>query len=250
MKLGKLPARPDAVKLKLSTYLRTASLPTPPTSFGHDHLVKSWPMLANDQLGDCVIAGGLHESQLWNAAAHKMIRVDDHAAIRNYSAITGYDPRDPDTDQGTDMQVAASYRRKTGLIDADGHRHKVAAYVALNPGDVNQLYAAMWLFGAVGVGIEFPAYAMDQFNTRTPWHVQKSNAKIEGGHYIPAVARGGNLATVVTWGRTLAMTEGFYARYCDEALVYLSTEMLTNGVSLEGFKVAALRDDLKAITLK
>jgi hypothetical protein len=249
MKLGKLPARPDAVKLKLSTYLKTASLPTPPATFGHDHLVKSWPMLANDQLGDCVIAGGLHESQLWNASAHKTIRVDDHAAIRNYSAITGYDPADPNTDQGTDMQVAASYRRKTGLVDADGKRHKVAAYVALNPGDVDQLYAAMYLFGAVGIGIEFPAYAMDQFNARQSWHVQRVNAAIEGGHYIPGVARASvGLVTVVTWGRAISMTEGFYARYCDEGVAYLSTEMLTNGVSIDGFKLAALQDDLAQVT--
>ena len=56
-KLGKVPARPDAVKLKFSSYINTNQLPTPPASFGHENLIQSWGMLGNDQYGDCVWAG-------------------------------------------------------------------------------------------------------------------------------------------------------------------------------------------------
>lgn len=255
LKLGKLPARPDAVKLRFSAYLPDKALPTPPAQFGWDHLIPSnaWGMLGNDQVGDCVIAGGLHETLLWRATAKHTTPLSTACAIKNYELITGYDPNDPSTDQGTDMQVAASYRRKTGLLDANGHRHKVGAYVALRPGDVQQLATATWLFGAVGIGIEFPAFAMDQFNNDQPWDVQRANSKIEGGHYIPDFGRGaiysntGSNIRVVTWGKVIEMTPRFYQKYCDEAIVYLSEEMLTKGVTLAGFNLAQLQDDLKQV---
>jgi hypothetical protein len=249
-KLGKTVARPDAVLLKLATYIKTADLPTPPTTFGWDYLIKpdGWGMLGNDTVGDCVIAGGLHETLLWRKTARHSTALSDAAAIENYSAITGYDPADPSTDQGTDMQVAASYRRKHGLADAHGSVHKIGAYVALEAGNLDQLYAAAWIFGAVGIGIEFPAYAMDDFDQRRPWDVQRTNAKIEGGHYIPAVAKTADFITVVTWGRAIAMTPRFYQKYCDEAVVYLSEEMLTKGVNLDGFNLAQLQADLAAVT--
>jgi hypothetical protein len=248
LKLGKLPARPDAVRLKLSTY--SGTLPTPPASFGWDYLVKpnTWGMLGNDQVGDCVIAGGLHETLLYRASARLTTPLSTACAIKNYELIAGYNPNDPSTDQGTDMEAAAKYRRKTGLVDADGKRHKIAAYVALDPGNVSQLLAAAWIFGAVGVGIEFPAFAMDEFDAGKAWDVQRANAKIEGGHYIPMVSAANGVPQIVTWGKKIAMTPAFYKKFADEAVVYLSTEMLTNGVNLAGFKLAQLQDDLAQVT--
>jgi LAGLIDADG-like domain len=197
---------------------------------------------------NCVWAGAGHETQIWTAEAGSPVTITENNALAAYSAVTGFNRNDPSTDQGTDMQAAASYRRKTGILDSHGKRHKVGAYVALTPGDVHQLYTATWLFGAVGVGIEFPAFAMDDFNARKPWDVQKTNAKIEGGHYIPAVGHHSGFINVVTWGREIGMTEAFYKKYCDEAIAYLSPEMLKGGESLEGFNLAQLTDDLKQVT--
>jgi hypothetical protein len=203
-------------------------------------------MFANDQFGDCVWAGAGHETQIWTAAGGKPATFTDAGLLKAYSAVTGFNKNDPNSDQGTDMQEAASYRRKTGILDNHSRRHKIGAYVALTPGDVHQLYTAMWLFGAVGVGIEFPAFAMDQFDSRRPWDVSRRNTTIEGGHYIPAVAHHG-LISVVTWGREIGMTEAFYKHYCDEVVAYLSPEMLTAGKSLEGFNLAELQADLTAV---
>lgn len=166
----------------------------------------------------------------------------------DYSAITGYDPKRPETDVGTDVQAAASYRRRIGVVDSAGQRHRVGAYVALTPGDPAQLAAAAYIFGAAGMGFQFPAYAMQEFSNRKPWDVQPGTPEIAGGHYVPVVARRGGLFSVITWGRIQEMTPEFYTRYCDEALVYLSTELLTAGRSPEGFDLAALQADLKALT--
>ena len=245
--LGKLPARRDAVKLKFCDYL-TGTLPPVPATFGHETLIPStaWGMLANDLLGDCVIAGACHETMLWTREGGSMATFTDKQAVAAYSAITGYSPRKPNSDQGTDMELAAKYRRKTGIKDATGKVHKVGAYLDLTPGDLQEHLRAAYLFQAVGIGIQFPASAMDQFNAGKPWDVMRG-AKLEGGHYIPLVANRGVLE-VVTWGRLQGMTSKFFAKYNDESVVYLSEEMLVDGKSIDGFDLAGLQADLKALT--
>jgi hypothetical protein len=247
-KLGKLPARPGAVKLKLTDYIDKTALLTPPKTFGHQNLVPSndWGMLGNDQFGDCVWAGAAHETILWNEEAGRYVRFEDYAVLSDYSAVTGFKPTDPNTDQGTDMQVAASYRRKTGVVDAGGKRHKIAAYLAIKPRNMSELQQAMYLFSNVGIGIKFPSSAMAQFDGGLPWSVVKG-ARIDGGHYIPAVGYDSTYVYVVTWGKLQKMTWAFFAKYCDEALAYLSSEMLTNGKSPEGFDLAGLQADLAKV---
>jgi hypothetical protein len=247
LKLGKLPARPGAVKLKLANYLDTAVLPKPPSSFGHERMVGDWGMLGNDQYGDCVWAGASHEVLLWNREAGKTVNVTAQSALKNYSQVTGFNPNDPSTDQGTDMEVAAKYRRQTGLLDADGQRHKIGAYVALDPGNLTQLWYALYLFDGVGIGVEFPAQWMDAFNRGRAWG-KVSRPKKEGGHYIPGVAKRSRSPIAVTWGRLQRLTPAGYTQFCDEAIAYLTEEKLVNGRSLEGFDLDTLRRDLQLVT--
>ena len=244
-KLGKTPAREDAVSFKLQTYLDTAVLPSPPKRYTkHDTMVtQPWSMLGNDAWGDCVFAGAAHETMLWNAEANSTVTFTDQAVLSDYSAVTGFDPSDPATDKGTDMQVAASYRRRTGVVDGAGNRHQVAAYLAIQPSGETDLKTAIYLFSNAGIGIRFPGSAMDQFKAGKPWTVV-AGAAIEGGHYVPAIGYDSRYVYVVTWGRLQKMSWQFFTQYCDEALCYLSTEMLTDGKNLEGFDVAQLQADL------
>ena len=132
-KLGKTPARKGAVKLRLSTYL-DARLASAPRNFGHYDLFPAdgWGMLGNDQYGDCVPAGGDHEHMLWNKMAGHSVAFDEATALGDYSRITGFTPADPNSDQGTDMEEAAAYRRKMGLVDSNGRRHPIQAYAAVS----------------------------------------------------------------------------------------------------------------------
>jgi len=246
-KLGKTPARKGAVTFKFADYADKTKLPTPPATFGHESLIAAtgWGMLGNDQYGDCVWAGAAHETMLWNRMAGASSSFTPAAVLSDYSAVTGFNADDPSTDQGTDMEVAAKYRRKTGVVDAAGKRHQIGAYVALKRGDITELFQAAYLFGAVGIGIEVPSSAVSQFDAGKPWSVV-SLSRIEGGHYVPFVARRKYLE-VVTWGRIQSMTEGFYEHYNDESIAYLSAEMLAGGKSPEGFDLAALKADLAAL---
>jgi len=140
-KLGKVPARrwqAPGNAFRLTTYLNPGALPPLPVLFGHQNLVAEWGMLANDRAGNCVIAGGMHETMLFNREAGRSVAFAEDGALADYRAcsiLQGDDPPfDPATlanDNGLDVQVAANYRRKTGLIDAAGARHTIAAFLDL-----------------------------------------------------------------------------------------------------------------------
>lgn len=243
MKLGKREAVYDKRDLKFSLYRTKAALPKHPAHFGHDKLVTlPWGMLGNDKFGDCVFAGAAHETMIWTAEGGKPVGFDDPGVLAAYSAVTGFNPADPNSDQGTLTRQALNYRRKVGLLDVHGVRHKIGAYVALEPGNFDQLLEAVWLFGASAVGLRFPNSAMDQFNAGQAWSVV-AGASVEGGHYVPFV----NDHACVTWAKLQSATKPFYVKYCDEAYAILSVEMFRNGKTLEGFDLTALQADLKAL---
>ena len=252
LKFGKLPARPDSVTLKFSQVFNEGVLPTPPATFGHENTIPggSWSMFANDRWGDCVWAGAAHEHMLWTMEGGlPQAKFTSAGVLSDYSVVTGFNPLNPATDQGTDMQVAAAYRQKTGVVDSNGSRHKIDAYSALRVGDVNQLALATWLSGAVGVGVNCPFSMEDQFNSNQPWSVVESDS-IVGGHYIPCVGRNsvGNFL-FITWGRVQAATPEWVAHYMDEGIAYLSLEIINASTKLtpESFDLDALTQYLKEV---
>jgi hypothetical protein len=252
LKLGKQPATEDRRDLMFARYVRKAQLPTPPAKFGHEDLFgpKEWGMLGNDQWGDCAWAGPAHETMLLTKEGGRSAAFSTDAVLSDYSAGTGFDPKagppgQNPTDQGSNVREVLKYRAKTGIVDANGNRHKVGAYVKLDTKNLDQVTEALYLFQVVGIGIEFPASAMDQFNNGQPWDVVQGS-QIEGGHYVPLVARRDNLE-VVTWGALQQMTQAFYEKYCDEAWAYISEENLQQGKSPEGFDLEQLQADLNAL---
>lgn len=253
LKLGKLPAKPRPKDIQFSEIVpRRASLIPAPVGFGHYDLFpeKGWGMLGNDNAGDCVWAGAAHETMLVNETHGVTVGFDDAVVLGDYSAVTGYDPVTGANDNGTDMHVANDYRRATGILDAaaPGVRHKIGAYVALEPGNWGQMLEALRAFDFVGIGFEFPGYAMDEFNAGKPWAYQ-AGGTIEGGHYTPVVGRPHAWTIdVVTWGQIQPMGRKFFETYCDEAYGVLTLESLNaSGVTPEGLNLDALNAALAAL---
>jgi hypothetical protein len=251
-KLGKQPARAGAVKLRFADYADTATLPTPPASFGHDRLVGSWGMLLNDRIGDCAIAGALHETMLWNLEAGVALPITNKSALTNYENVTGYKPgpelENPDappnpTDQGTDIPTLIKYRYTTGVSDDAGRPHKIGGAVALEPGNWEQLIYATYYFDGVGVGLQLPEQWQDAFADGKPWDKLR-RPNIEGGHYVTAVAARDNNVVLVSWGGEVEITKAGYEQFSDESFAYLSVEKLKNGVDLDGLNLSALSADL------
>ena len=242
-KLGLKPVETQP-RVKLCDYY-TSDLPTVdslPQQFGHANAIKP-QMFMNDQLGDCAIAGSIEEVRLANALRGVTVNFTDETAVQNYSAITGYNPADPSSDQGTDVHQLFDYRKTTGIVDADGNYHKVVAYAGLTPGDFDELLVALSLFDMVGIGIEVPDYCEAQFESRQPWHLLHGPHRIEGGHYISVCgATDRNTAQLYTWGAVGGITRPFYAKFNTVAVVALTEELFADGSA--GVDFARLAKDL------
>lgn len=251
--LGKKPARSGAVKIEFDAMVDTVKLPDPPKKFGHANLVHVWNMLMNNMIGCCAISGGEHESMLWCAEAGTPVSFvapnlppAQQPTVLNYE-FTGYkpgpeltDPSAPEnpTDQGTDVPSLIKERYLTGLVDAQGNRHKIDGAVSVRPGDWNALWYATYYFDGVGLGIKMCQEWMDSFNSTgsTVWDEVKNPTWI-GGHYITAVAWNGNVIPI-TWGEPVQITQAGYEMASDETFAYITAEKITpKGADLNGFNL-------------
>jgi hypothetical protein len=231
LKLGKKPATTDRRDLKLIDY--TVALPPLPTGrFGYGTIFPDWGMLGNDRYGDCVLASGDHQTMLYNrlavGKANYQLRFTAQNALNDYAAVTGFDPYTGQGDNGTDVREALNYRRRTGLVDASGTRHKIDAYASIPAGDFELALRCIFTFGAVEIGFEVPESAMQQFGRGQVWD-DVGDSNIVGGHDVPGVGSTipGERGTFVTWGRRQFMTRKFFERYNDESWVPLSRESIS-----------------------
>lgn len=240
---------------RLFTSFRDASQSTSvtvPTLFGHGNSFKNWGMNGNDKWGDCVFAGAAHETELLTNLAsggvigQQVVTIGEKESLSDYAAVTGFNYT-VETDRGTNVHDALEYRIKTGIVDSTGKRHKIVAFVSLEPGNLEHLRHALFIFEAVGIGFQVPRSAEEQFSRNQVWQVVPGESEIVGGHYVPLVGVPalGNLACV-TWAQRQVMTDAFFTKYCDEAYAYITEEELNRKSQSNwgGFNWADLKADL------
>lgn len=245
MKLGKQPALHDPRTLRLADYLRPEALPAPPAATSWTKKVASWPMMANDRIGDCTCAAAGHCIQEWSTYVGDPSVIPDSAVIQAYAKVSGYNPKTGAHDVGAAEIQVLNYWRKTGI-----GQHRIEAYVALEPGNLDHVRDTVFLFGNCYIGLALPVSAQ----TQRVWSVPPGGPSGRGargswgGHAVPVVAYDSRGLTVVTWGALKSMTWGFWSTYCDEAYALLSADWLKKNQAPNGFDLAALREDLQQVT--
>lgn len=253
--LGKKPARAGAVSFRFKDYVDLKAIKVPAV-FGH--VVNApYGMLGNDAVGDCVCCDIAHQIMIRAQATHRPTPLfTPQSVIAVYSAWTGYDPNAPldangdnPTDEGTDMQVAASKLRTEGFPDAHGQRHYTKAYGALAIRSWDELMTAAYLFGGVSVGINVQQAQSDQFDHYMPWHYVQGSPFL-GGHCITVCGRNSRgLGVGISWGRTTAIERALLDQTMDEAIAHFSLDyILPTGISPEAINVAQLDTDLTALS--
>lgn len=248
-KLGKTPAIKNSVSFRLRDYLSLSKLPSAPATGGHLSLSKGdTNMFGNDTVGDCTCADVAHATLYWNKEAGKNVSISTKNVLTMYSAITGYNPDNPSTDTGANMADVAKYHQKIGLEDDSGVYHKIKAYLAVTPGNIEEIKQSIHLFGGCSIGWELPKSAQTEFQDNKPWAV--TNSPIEGGHDTFAIYYDENFLYVLTWGNgnePQKVEWPFVSKYMDEGIVKFTNEMLKNNKSLEGFNASQLTADLKEL---
>lgn len=235
--LGKRPATYDARDYRYADVrpanLRVPQIPRPYGGFGRDF--NDWFMLGNGPddtvlsgfggAGDCFFAGQDHSiMEAAKNAQQPMPSFTGKEAISDYSAYSGFDPQTGANDNGTDAREGLRYHQQQGMLDADGNRHKIGVYIALEPGNLAHAWELLWMTECLGVGLDFPQSAMDQFNAGQTWSVVPGSPS-EGGHWIILVGHPVDAVwTGVTWGRRQTMTPTFLKSRCDELWAWIDAE--------------------------
>jgi hypothetical protein len=270
LKLGRKPKTEDPRDWRYEDFrasLKAAGkLPKLPAIFGHGNTFRDWGMFGNGPdpsapgaasrgCGDCVWASAAHETMgfLTNASPiaptiqHVAMLFDGATTVSDYAAATGYDPQTGEGDNGTEIRASLTYRQTTGIIDKAGNRHKIGAFVALDPSDLDHLLEAIYLFEGVPLGVTVTEAQMSQFEQRFPVWTPVAGSPVLGGHGIPAVGRPDSKhLAVITWGKRIAVTPDFIASQCEEAWAYLTPERISKvtGKSYEGADQAQLEECL------
>ena len=247
VKLGKAPARHDSRTLQLAKYLPATAIPNPPAKEDWEKKVTSWPMMLNDNIGDCTCACAGHMIEQWTTYTGVPVTPSDQDVLTAYEAVGHYNPSDPSTDQGAVILDVLNYWRQTGVA-----AHQIMAYAALEPKNHNEVKDSILLFGNCYIGVQLPLSAQNQ----AVWAVPPGGPTGQGapgswgGHAIPIVAYDVRGLTVVTWGALKRMSWSFLDTYCDEAYAVLSQDWINNvsKLSPSDFDLATLQADLSQIT--
>ena len=241
--LGKLPVRTDVRTLSLGRYVDPALLPPPPAAFDEATGIDTWPMYANDRIGDCTTAAAAHMIEAWTAAGRgQAVELPELAVLDAFEHVKRTDP--VTGEEGAVELEVLRYWRKTGI---GGHR--IGAYARVAVHDHRLVQTAAWLFGGLYIGLQMPLIA--QVQPVWDWTGSLSGPALPGswgGHAVDVVRYDRNGLTVVTWGRLQELTWSFWGRYCDEAYCILSDDFLKQGKSPNGFDLAALEADLALVT--
>jgi hypothetical protein len=241
--LGKLPVRTDVRTLALARYVDSSRLPTPPDAFEETNGVDSWPMYANDRIGDCTTAAAAHMIEAWTAAGQgQAIVLSERAVLDAFGHVKLTDP--VTGEEGAIELDVLRYWRKSGIGG-----HAIGAYARVAVWDQKLVQTAAWLFGGLYIGLQLPLTA----HAQPVWDWTGSLAGPArpgswGGHAVDVVRYDRNGLTVVTWGRLQELTWSFWARYCDEAYCIISDDFLKQGNAPNGFDLAALEADLALVT--
>ena len=233
---GKLPVQPT--NLSNFTQYTKGTLPKPPAAFDYGHKVSLFPMAANDQYGDCTIAGVIHMLQLAYAEVGKVFQYPgDQAVIDTYMRLSG----------GAD----------TGLILIDVLREwytnglfgvKLAGWAPVDIHNWDEMRSAAYCFGGLYVGVEMPANAEQQFERGQNWHVDEHTGSPVGGHCVTLSGLNRFGADLETWGAETGLTKGWWQRFGSEAYVVIPEVFVETGHGpLANIDIKTLQSDLRNV---
>lgn len=216
-KYGLNPAHPEEThpRVHLASHL-TDSAPVPNVIDWYSK-VGNWPMLLNDQLGDCTCAGYLHLRQAWTTFASNTYTPTDNEALSLYETVAGYNPTTGANDNGAVIQDVLADLAQKG---EDGR--KIAAFAQVDHTNHDEVLKAANAFGGLYLGIACPASAQTQFaegeqSGTMPVLDYDASSPIEGGHCIVLVGWDGTNYLAVTWGALVKLTPAFWDNYVTEA---------------------------------
>ena len=213
-KLGKAAARRDRRNFLFAAALK--ALPKLPPNYDFDlhHPGIPTPMFANDDYGDCVMAGRAHQTlRFEDIEQGSVLMISDKDVLREYLKETG------GADSGLVVLDSLKLWRSRGW-KVGKRSYRIQAFAEVNRGSHAEVRRAIYADVGVGLGLQLPKSAQAQIQGGQPWEVTtgpKSKPGSWGGHYVYVPAYTTRGPVCVTWGRKQQMTWAWFDKYCDEA---------------------------------
>ena len=195
----------------------------------------------NTELGCCVISHHAHflaniTSQ--NGQAKPFIYTDKQI-ITDYSAVGGYIPGDPFSDQGCDIGTDLTYLQSTGFADGS----KLLGSINLDPTSQLALSQSVWITGGVCFGMSMPDAWINPAPQQSGfvWDVAGSPDDSNGHCFAGFAYPTSQGIAIATWGMVGTITWAAIAKYGaasanGEVHSYVNPEMInaTSGLSPSG----------------
>jgi hypothetical protein len=213
VKLGRRRPVAHGIRMKFGSY-KCAALPPPPDSA--DYSAKAMSALSlvymNDQLGDCVIAGGYHVVgvETGNANGGSPFIATTDQILADYKTIGGYIPGNPNTDNGCDEETALDYWRQHGFANGT----KIQGFLALDASNPTQVQQAMFLFENLYFGVELPDAWINPFPSASGFTWDAGQPDPDNGHCFVGVGYNQVGVQIDTWGLIGTVTWAAVEQLC------------------------------------
>lgn len=252
LRFGLRPPQPDTRIPRFG--LHAGGLPPPPPAANWYADVAEWYMLGNDEVGDCFEAAVMHMTYQGacyaTPGAAPMPTTAD--TIEFYSAATGYDPADPNTDQGTFLMGPGSGMETwaTRGIRYGGNLVKATAFMQITHPNPVEWQQAIATFGGVIIGLNLPQGIVATDIVPDVW--EDASGPSAGGHaiYLCGYVKTPNRTTyqVISWGQLYHVTEDFLLATQTQVVTAVNPTFLNAvGINPAGVDQKILLADMAAL---
>jgi hypothetical protein len=240
-KFGRKPPK-NAPSLKLSSFL-TGIIPDHPSSEDYLSRLQNWQMLGNDQYGDCVAVTWANMRRLVTA----VLSTENYPTMDQVTTLyKTQNPNFPTQDDGMDIQTCLEYLHSTGGPDGT----KIVAFARVNLSNLEEVKAALAIFGCLWIGINVQQANMTQFYQGQPWDYVSGSPK-DGGHSVIGGGYTGQTSNdirFITWAQETGFTDNFWNKQVEEVWAVIWPEQLGSVEFQQGIDLNKLAADYKALT--
>lgn len=244
--LGKKPPKKNLKTLSLAKYLDATALPVAVEKVYREYDVPpgGWQVLMNNELGCCTISAISHMLAMFSEHTGTLVMPTDDEVVAAYSAVSGYVPGSPATDNGAAITDVLEYWQTIGIAG-----HKILGWAAIDQTNIAAVKQAIQFFGAVDVGVNLPNSALEQNELGQPWSIVSPDGGIAGGHSVCHFGFGSEGTNCITWGARQGMEWDWFEKYCDEAFVVITEDWINQATQQTpgGLDLATLQADLAAL---
>lgn len=209
-------------------------------------------MMLNDTLGDCTCAAVYHAIQVWSFNALKKIDTEpDNDVEMLYVQACGYNPRVPGEGPGGNEQKVLTYLLNQGAPagPAGATRHKIAAFVEVDPRNVDDVKRTINECGLAYIGFNVPQSVQPPGQPPPAvWNYVPDQSNIIGGHAVVLAGYDAQGARVISWGQYYTMTWDFFARFVDEVYAIADPDWIAaTGQTVGGLTLQQLEAQMQAL---